>query len=277
MRLLNPALPRRVTLFVAVVIWISGCNGQTDTIPPEACTLALSPSSTSHDTSSNTASFTVTAPVNCSWSASSDVDWVTVIGGSSGGGNGSVTYHVAENPTTSARTASIKVVGADSLGATVLHQVSQTASTWLPIRGTYTFVMVVDPDGTCGWPVTTFYWPVTIEVTSYVEGTTLGSIVFPTTQASPSNTWSISASPTRTELVPRQESPGPAGGEYDVVVDGGHWEAGGLIRGHDGKGEITNGTASDAKQILTLRDSDKHWECQADVKWSLLIRYVDKD
>jgi len=159
----------------------------------------------------------------------------------------------------------------------VVHQVSQAASTGLPIRGTYTFVMQVDPDGACGWPVTTFYWPVSIKVTSDVQGTALGSIVFPPTPVSPSNTWSISAGPTRTQLVPRQESPGPAGGAYDVVVDGGRWEAGGLIRARDGRGEITSGTASGARQILTLRGSDKRWECRSDAKWSLLIRHVDLD
>ena len=52
----------------------------------------------------------------------------------------------------------------------------------------------------------------------------------------------------------------PAGGAYDVVVDGGRWEAGGLIRARDGKGQITSGTASGARQILTLRGSDKRWE-----------------
>ncbi len=162
-------------------------------------------------------------------------------------------------------------------GTIVVQQVSQTASTGLPIRGAYTFVMQVDPDGACGWPVTTFYWPVAIRVTSHEGDTALGSIVFPSTSISPSNTWSISAGPTRTQLVPRQESPGPAGGAYDVVVDGGRWEAGELIRARDGRGEITSGTASGARQILTLRGSDKRWECRSDAKWSLIPRYGELD
>jgi hypothetical protein len=172
----------------------------------------------------------------------------------------------------------VSIVGCSGQADTsVVQQVSQAASTGLHIRGAYTFVMQVDPDGACGWPVTTFYWPVSIKVTSYVQGTALGSIVFPPTSVSPSNTWSISAGPTRTQLVPRQESPGPAGGAYDVMVDGGRWEAGGLIRARDGRGQITSGTASGARQILTLRGSDKRWECRSDAKWSLLIRHVDLD
>ena len=122
----------------------------------------------------------------------------------------------------------VLIVGCSGQANTiVVHQVSQAASTGLTLRGAYTFVMQVDPDGACGWPVTTFYWPVSMKVTSHEQGTALGSIVFPPTSVSSSNTWSISAGPTRTQLVPRQESPGPAGGAYDVVVDGGRWEAGG--------------------------------------------------
>ena len=277
MQSLKAAVLQRIALVVALVVWITGCSGQAATITLASCSFALSPSSASYDTSGGTGSVAVTTPANCSWIAMADVDWIIVTGGNRGDANGTVTYSVAPNMTTTLRTASIKVVDANGQRSAVLHEISQTASTWLPIRGAYTFVMEVDPDGLCGWPVTTFYWPVAIDVSSYAQGTTLGSIVFPTTSASPSNTWSFSAGPTRTELVPRQESPGPAGGEYNVVVDGGRWEAGGLTGGHDGKGEITNGTARGAKQILTLRGSDKRWECQSDAKWSLLIRYVDKD
>jgi hypothetical protein len=172
----------------------------------------------------------------------------------------------------------VLIVGCSGQANTiVVHQVSQATSTRLTLRGAYTFVMQVDPDGACGWPVTTFYWPVSAKVTSYEQGTALGSIVFPPTPVSSSNTWSISAGPTRTQLVPRQESPGPAGGAYDVVVDGGRWEAAGLIRARDGRGQITSSTASGARQILTLRGSDKRWECRSDAKWSLLIRHVDLD
>jgi len=173
--------------------------------------------------------------------------------------------------------ASIKVMDADGHCPAVLHQINQAASTRLPLRGAYTFVMQVDPDGACGWPETTFYWPVAIEVTSYMSDTVVGSIVFPHTEVPASNTWSISAGPTLTQLVPGQEGPGPAGGAYDVVVDGGTWEAGGLISAHDGKGEVRSGTASGARLILTLRGSDQRWKCQSDVIWSLIIRYVDQD
>jgi len=89
MQLLNAAVPLRSALFVALVLWIAGCSCQVDTIPHASCSFALSLSS------------------------ASDADWVTVTGGSSGHGNGTVTHRVAANTTSSARTASIKVVDTD--------------------------------------------------------------------------------------------------------------------------------------------------------------------
>ncbi len=155
--------------------------------------------------------------------------------------------------------------------------VTPSSSPSLPVRGAYTFWLEADPGGTCGWPMTRFPWPVAVEVTSYAQGTTVGRMVFPATPSAPSNSWSIHASPTGTRLVPGQESPGPAAAAYDVVVDGGRWEAGGPMRARDGRGEITNGTASGARLILVLPGSDRRWECRSDARWSLLVRYVDRD
>jgi hypothetical protein len=81
----------------------------------------------------------------------------------------------------------------------------------LRLRGAYTFVLEVDPDGTCEWPVTKFYWLLMIKVSSYTGGTTLGSIVFPATQDSPSNTWSISAILIQTKLVHASKALGQLG------------------------------------------------------------------
>ncbi len=151
-----------------------------------------------------------------------------------------------------------------------------TASPSLRVKGAYTFRLEVDSGRTCGWPVTSFFWPVHVEVTSYVQGTTVGSIVFPPTPSAPKK-WTINASATSTRLIPAQGSPGPAAATYHVVVDGGRWEAGGPTRAHDGRGEITSGTASGARLTLMLPGSDKRWECQSDAKWSLLTRWTDRD
>jgi hypothetical protein len=159
--------------------------------------------------------------------------------------------------------------------AAAIAQASQATPTRVPLRGTYTFVLQVDR--ACGWPATKFLWPVTVRVTSHAGETALGSIVFPTASPRLSNTWSVSAGPARTRLVPGQNGPGPAGGVYDVLVEGGRWEAGGPTRGRAGKGQITNGTARGARLTLTVRGTTKRWECRSDAQWSLLPRWVDSD
>ncbi len=277
MQSLYAAVHWRTALSIVLIIWIASCSGQDGTIPPASCSFTLFPSSASHAASGGTGSVTVTTTASCSWTARSDSSWVTVTGGSSGRGSDSVTYRVDANTDTAARTASILVADACGQSAAVSHRVSQAAAARLTLHGAYVFVMEVDPDGKCEWPVAKFYWPVLIKDISYEGGTAFGSIVFPPLQVTQSNTWSISASPTRTQLVPRPESPGPADGAYDVVVDGGSWEAGGLIRARDGRGQITSGTASGARLILLQRSSGRRWECRLDAKWSLLIRFVDRD
>jgi len=277
MNSVNAMKLRRLAFTAALIFWIASCCGQAETITPALCSLTLSPSSASYTVFGGLGSVNILTLDNCFWTATSDVDWLLVTDESNGRGSGTVTFRVAANTTNSERTTLIKVMGTGDQPATALHHVSQAAAEWLPIRGAYIFALRVDPGGACAWPETTFYWPVVIEVTSYEQGTTLGSIVFPATALSSSNTWSITASPIQAQLEPRPDSPGPVWGPYDLVVDGGRWEAEGIIHAHDGRGEIASGTAVGAKQILTLRDSDKRWECQSDLKWSLLVRYGDED
>lgn len=146
-----------------------------------------------------------------------------------------------------------------------------------PLRGAYTFSLDVDPGGTCGWPMTRFLWPVAVEVAAYADGTTSGSVVFPPAPPSPSSRWSVHAGPAGTQLVPGRGSPGGAAAAYDLVVDGGRWEAGAPTRARDGRGEIASGSASGATLFLSLPGSATRWECRSHVTWRLLTRYVDAD
>ena len=77
-----------------------------------ACGYTLNPTSQSFTSSGGSGSFTVsTSSPNCSWIADSDSPWITVTSGTSGTGNGSVSYSVAANQTTSPRTGTINVGG----------------------------------------------------------------------------------------------------------------------------------------------------------------------
>ncbi len=151
----------------------------------------------------------------------------------------------------------------------------QGTSQPLTVKGLYTFSIHVAP--ACGWPLTAFAWPVLVEVASYRDGTTVGWVMFPPTSNRPSARWSIYASPTRTGLVPVEGSPGPVIAAYDVVLEGGRWEAGGPTRGFDGRGQVTGGTATGARQTLKMPGSDKLWVCGSDATWSLLVRPMDPD
>ena len=51
----------------------------------------------------------ITASGGCSWTATSNADWITVTGGSSGTGSGTVTYSLTANNTPSPRTGSVTI------------------------------------------------------------------------------------------------------------------------------------------------------------------------
>jgi glucose/arabinose dehydrogenase len=74
------------------------------------CSYTLS--STSRTVSSSGGAFTVsvTAPVGCPWTAVSNASWITITGGSSGLGNGTVSYSVAAN-TGPQRTGTMTIAG----------------------------------------------------------------------------------------------------------------------------------------------------------------------
>src|SRR6185369_16502479 len=65
--------------------------------PPSECVLSMAPLSQSFSANEGMGSFNVTQARNCSWTASADVAWITILSGS-GAGNGTVTFLVRANP-----------------------------------------------------------------------------------------------------------------------------------------------------------------------------------
>jgi hypothetical protein len=64
----------------------------------DPCTYTVSPANHTIASAGGDSSFTVTASrTDCSWNASSSVDWITIISGQNGSGNGTVGYSVSEN------------------------------------------------------------------------------------------------------------------------------------------------------------------------------------
>jgi hypothetical protein len=58
------------------------------------CTCAIDPPNDTFPSSGGTDTVAVTAGDGCSWTATSGASWITVTGGASGRGNGTVTYAV---------------------------------------------------------------------------------------------------------------------------------------------------------------------------------------
>jgi WD40 repeat protein len=67
-------------------------------MPSLACTFSIDQARATYQHEGGTGLIQVTAPEGCSWIAYSQADWVHITGGSSGTGNGTVTYSVDTGP-----------------------------------------------------------------------------------------------------------------------------------------------------------------------------------
>jgi hypothetical protein len=88
------------------------------------CAFSLNRTNQAFGSSGGSNSVTVTAGSGCAWTAASNDIWITVVSGSSGSANGTVTYSVAANPGTSQRMGTMTIAG---LTFTVI-QAGNTAS-----------------------------------------------------------------------------------------------------------------------------------------------------
>jgi hypothetical protein len=86
--------------------------GQTVTInqSTSGCTYSVSTTSVSVPATASTGSLSVTTGSACSWTAVSNVSWVTITAGASGTGPGTVSYSVAAN-TGAARSGTLTIAG----------------------------------------------------------------------------------------------------------------------------------------------------------------------
>ena len=83
-------------------------SGNNSSIP---CSYTVSPTTQSIAAGGGNASVAVSTTTGCGWTAAANQSWVSVTGGASGSGNGTVAYTVAPNTTTASRTATLTVAG----------------------------------------------------------------------------------------------------------------------------------------------------------------------
>ncbi|MBF0317838.1 MAG: DUF1566 domain-containing protein [Nitrospirae bacterium] len=86
--------------------------GQTFTVTQlGACNYLITPTSKTFTSGGGSNSVAVTTESGCTWSATSNVGWITVTSGSSGTGSGSVGYSVSANTETTQRTGTVTIAG----------------------------------------------------------------------------------------------------------------------------------------------------------------------
>ncbi|HEY7501253.1 MAG TPA: BACON domain-containing carbohydrate-binding protein [Vicinamibacterales bacterium] len=76
---------------------------------PTVCSYELTPASADLGAEESRGTFTVTAPADCAWTATSNASWLVVTSGSPGTGNGTVSYTAMQQTDTSTRAAAIAV------------------------------------------------------------------------------------------------------------------------------------------------------------------------
>lgn len=79
--------------------------------PTPPCSYSISPPSVSGTAAGGVGTVTVTAAAGCPWTAASNVPFVTITGGATGLGSGTLSYQVGVNTTPSSRSGTITIAG----------------------------------------------------------------------------------------------------------------------------------------------------------------------
>ncbi|OGU01957.1 MAG: hypothetical protein A2W29_14005 [Gemmatimonadetes bacterium RBG_16_66_8] len=101
----NSGSPRSGTITIAGITYTvnQGAGG---------CSYSLSATSASVPAIGTTSgAVSVVTGTSCGWTATSNASWITVTGGASGTGSGTVTYNAAANPSASSRTGTMTIAG----------------------------------------------------------------------------------------------------------------------------------------------------------------------
>lgn len=125
-----------------------------------SCGYTLTPSSFTLPPGATTgSSIALTALVSdCAWSTTSNASWITVTGGSSGIGNGNISFNVSANPNSASRSSSLNIGGqtvtVTQQGVTCSQQLSATSAFVNAPAGPGTAVTVTSSAPDCSWGTT---------------------------------------------------------------------------------------------------------------------------
>jgi hypothetical protein len=142
-----------------------------------SCTYSILPTTQSFSNASGTGTVSVTAGSGCSWTAASNVSWISVTSGASGSGNGTVGYSVQAN-VGAARSGTLTIAGhtltVSQGGASCSYSVSPTSGTSAAGGGTGSFN--VSAGAGCAWTASSdSSW---LRVTSGASGSGNGTVSY---------------------------------------------------------------------------------------------------
>ncbi|MBV7332567.1 hypothetical protein KFU94_30935 [Chloroflexi bacterium TSY] len=104
---------------------------QTFTVNQDAtCLYTVSPTSLEGMAGGGTGSVNVSANSSCSWTAESEVDWITITAGDTGTGDGTANYLVAANPSNMPRTGTLTIAAQKF---TVIQEALVKKNIYLPL------------------------------------------------------------------------------------------------------------------------------------------------
>jgi hypothetical protein len=145
---------RSGTLTIAGQIHTITQQGRT----PTACTYELSPQSADLSKDGGAGTFTVTAPADCAWTASSDSPWLTITGGAQGSGTNTVSYTAARSTDIADRTGTISVADRRftlrQLGDAGLCQYSVAPVALSACMAAGTLASMITTQAGCSWTAT---------------------------------------------------------------------------------------------------------------------------
>ena len=156
-------------------------NGQQARVSQRApCRYELAPASQSIATSGGESSVTITTSSECAWTATTDVNWISLTQPLSGSGDGVVSFSVVPNPG-AARSGSISVAGqratvTQGAAAALCSATISPASQTIGATGGPGGPIFISTPNTCAWTaVSNTSW---IAVTSSAGGTGEGQVTF---------------------------------------------------------------------------------------------------
>jgi hypothetical protein len=162
-------------------LYVVGLGGNVSRIAAVAtpCTYAIAPASESFGAAGGAGSVAVTAGSNCNWTATPAASWIEVTGGASGSGNGTVSYSVGANTSSTPRSGSMTIAGQtftvnQAAAVACSYAISPSRATFSAQGGTGT-VNVTTGAG-CGWSAASGEsW---IVITSGATGSGSGTVTY---------------------------------------------------------------------------------------------------